>query len=261
MTPYFSPAKVNLFFEVLRKRDDGYHEIASLYQAISLGDTLHVAIAEADCLTCTDLRLVSDSNLVCKARDLFRKKTGWMQSLAFHLEKRVPIEAGLGGGSSNAATALWAMNALCGNVASESDLFEWSKELGSDVPFFFSKGTAHCTGRGERIEQRQMEKENTFWIAKPKFGLSTALVYQHCEPGIKNSAMYFNDLEKSAFLLKPELQQIKTSLSELGFDFVVMTGSGTAFSCFGNVKKPRLDTVDFFPVHFINRRKDFWYEQ
>lgn len=146
----FSPAKINLFFRVLKKRDDGYHEIASLYQAIDLGDTLNITLNECDELSCSDPSLQTDeSNLVLKAAALFRKKTALALYIKVHLHKQIPIQAGLGGGSSNAATTLWALNKLANCPASFQDLALWSCELGSDVAFFFSKGAAYCTGRGE----------------------------------------------------------------------------------------------------------------
>jgi 4-diphosphocytidyl-2-C-methyl-D-erythritol kinase len=109
MKRYFSPAKLNLFFRVLSRRSDGFHEIASLFQTIDLGDVLEIAAASQDQLTCTDKELPCDErNLVVKALHLFRRKTGMETfSIRCHLEKKIPKEAGLGGGSSNAATILF----------------------------------------------------------------------------------------------------------------------------------------------------------
>src|ERR1700688_1220422 len=101
----FSPAKLNLFFRVLRRREDGYHEIASLYQAVNLGDTLQVQLGESQRLTCDDPSLPCDgSNLILKAAQVFRRNTGLDLKAHFHLIKRIPIQSGLGGGSGNAAT-------------------------------------------------------------------------------------------------------------------------------------------------------------
>ncbi len=174
----FSPAKINLTFQVLGQRDDGYHEISSRYQAISLGDTLEVCLADRSSLTCSGLQISLEQNLIIKAFNLFKAKTGWQGSVAFRLEKRIPLQSGLGGGSSNAATVLWALNALSGCCVAESDLALWSTALGSDVPFFFSSGSAYCSGRGEQVvDEKNPYLSGTFWIAKPKEGLSTAAVY------------------------------------------------------------------------------------
>ena len=119
--------------------------------------------------------LVTDkSNLVLRALDLFRQKTGTTTHFSVYLEKRTPVQAGLGGGSSNAATTLFAANQLLGCPASDQDLIEWSKELGSDITFFLSKGTAYCTGRGEILEPLPtLSSTNEIYIVKPPIGLST----------------------------------------------------------------------------------------
>ncbi|GJP37385.1 hypothetical protein CLOM_g21795, partial [Closterium sp. NIES-68] len=131
---------------------DGYHELASLFHAISLGDTLKFSFSPSnsrDALTTNAPGVPLDSsNLVIKALDLFRRKTGIQKYFWVHLDKKVPTGAGLGGGSGNAATALWAANRMCGDVASEAELLEWSADIGSDISFFFSQGAAYCTGRG-----------------------------------------------------------------------------------------------------------------
>ncbi|GJP52162.1 hypothetical protein CLOM_g11259 [Closterium sp. NIES-68] len=152
----FSPSKVNVFLRITRKRPDGYHELASLFHAISLGDTLKFSFSPSnsrDALTTNAPGVPLDSsNLVIKALDLFRRKTGIQKYFWVHLDKKVPTGAGLGGGSGNAATALWAANRMCGDVASEAELLEWSADIGSDISFFFSQGAAYCTGRGEIVE-------------------------------------------------------------------------------------------------------------
>ncbi|MBT7461660.1 MAG: 4-(cytidine 5'-diphospho)-2-C-methyl-D-erythritol kinase, partial [Waddliaceae bacterium] len=149
-----SPAKVNLFLKVVRRRDDGFHDIVSLFQTISLEDRLTFSFSEKDKVSCSDPSIPTDGrNLVNKARDLFRKKTGTDATFDIAIEKNIPAEAGLGGGSSNAATTLWALNTLAGNPATHDELREWASELGSDVAFFLSHGTALCTGRGEKIKE------------------------------------------------------------------------------------------------------------
>ncbi|HSW86862.1 MAG TPA: 4-(cytidine 5'-diphospho)-2-C-methyl-D-erythritol kinase [Rhabdochlamydiaceae bacterium] len=270
----FSPSKLNLFFRVLRKREDGYHEIASLFQTIDLGDAVHVALSERDRFTCSDESLATTSNLVIKARELFRSKTGIRQFYNVHLTKCVPMQAGLGGGSGNAASALWAFNQLAGHPATINELIKWSSELGSDVPFFFSNGTAFCRGRGEILENVEPLQETSLWIAKPKEGLSTKLVYENYQEQdsssldphdalqtfLKGTPCYFNDLERSAFQLLPSLSDMKKRLLDLGFTTVVMTGSGTAFFCLGEMRSPSLENSEFFKVNFIRRQEGNWYE-
>ncbi len=266
-----SPAKVNLFFRVLKRREDGYHEIASLYQAIDLFDTLTLSLSSEDQLSCTDPQIPCDaSNLIHKALEKFRQKTGWHHPVSVHLEKKIPIQAGLGGGSGNAATMLWGLNQLSGLYVSEEELIRWAGEFSSDAPFFFSQGTAYCTGRGELLKPVTPLSSTQFWIAKPDDGLSTPLVYKHCranefeqrdplfylEQALKGQLETFNDLEHPAFALMPKLKEYKEDLQAMGFSQVTMTGSGTGIMCFGHVQNPSHDELKFYPVSFINR--DFY---
>lgn len=267
---YCSPAKLNLFFRVLKKREDGYHEIASLYQAIGLCDTLTVKLASEDKLFCDNPAIPCDhSNLVLKASELFRRKTGLSIYVHFHLQKCIPIQAGLGGGSSNAATALWALNQLAGKPATEVELLHWSAEIGSDVPFFFSSGSAYCTGRGEILEEVPALSPLAVYIAKPKGGLSTPEVYKNTHVPdlakrdplealslwLNNQPVCFNDLESAAFKLMPELTVFKNQLIERGWENPAMTGSGTAFFAFKTADKSALQT------HFLWRQEGKWYSQ
>lgn len=259
---YFSPAKINLFLKVLGKRPDGYHNLSSLMQTIDLGDSLHFDWKGESGLTCTDPSIPTDaSNLVNKAIDLFGRKTGWRNPVKVHLEKRIPAQAGLGGGSSNAATTLWALNEQAGRPAKVEELLAWSAEIGSDIPFFFSEGTALCEGRGELVMPLQGKKCDPFWIVKPAIGLSTASVFQNYKPSRSSSNdKFFNDLEAPAFALKPELLSLKMILLSTSFEKVLMTGSGTAFICMGKKGPlPLLPNVSVYPVRFLNRLPLQWY--
>ncbi len=183
----FSPAKINLFLRITKKRPDGFHELASLFQTIAFGDMLSVrplpSSATEDLITCNDPTVPCDErNLVAKAASLFRAKTGSQQRFAIDLDKEVPAGAGLGGGSGNAATMLFAATKLCGleGTYSEDDLLEWSGDIGSDISFFFSSGTAYCTGRGEIVEDMPPALPDSYPIVliKPMRPLSTAAVYK-----------------------------------------------------------------------------------
>ncbi|KIC71855.1 4-diphosphocytidyl-2-C-methyl-D-erythritol kinase [Candidatus Protochlamydia amoebophila] len=264
----FSPAKINLFLKVIGKRADGYHELSSLFQTISAGDILTFQRQTVDTLTCSDPYLpTDDSNLVLKAMRLFRSKTGLDLHLRIHLDKRLPSQAGLGGGSSNAATTLWACNQLAGEIVTTEELMQWGSEIGADVPFFFSKGTAHCTGRGECVNSLEPLAHCKIWIVKPPFGLSTPEVYKQLnfsQPNENNNDYasfkekpYFNDLEASAFEIKPELKILKNTLLSSGFDTVLMSGSGSSFFCIGQGQIPA--SFKAFSAYFINRSSNRWY--
>jgi 4-diphosphocytidyl-2-C-methyl-D-erythritol kinase len=262
---FFSPAKVNVFLRVLGKRADGFHEISSLFQAIDLGDEITVIPSSFDQFSTSLSSLPMDeSNLVVKALALFRKKTGNSQCFHIHLDKKIPLQAGLGGGSSNAATTLWALANSTGNNLSQEELLELSQELGSDVSFFFSSGVAHVSGRGERLEDLPYGNflPSFFWIAKPSFGLATAAVYQaFTSSTTQNSSLFYNDLEEPAFSLEPSLKRLKKELLQMGFEQVVMSGSGSAFFCLGEVSSPTYEGVEFFKVHPLKRASTQWYKQ
>lgn len=258
----FSPAKLNLTFRVLKKRPDGFHEIDSLFQAIDLCDELTIELCDRDSITCDQPQIPTNrDNLLFKALDLFRRKTGREEPVAFLLKKKIPVESGLGGGSSNAATALWGMNQLLKEGVDDETLCRWSGEIGSDVPFFFSTGRAQCRGRGEILTSLPEVAPEKLWIAKPKEGLSTPDVYRAVRIVESESRMgYFNDLEKAAFSLMPKLQKLKDDLLVAGFDHVQMTGSGTAFFCLGGQAPPSLSNVSFFPARFLFRSLHYWYK-
>lgn len=277
MLTLISPAKINLFLHVVGRRNDGYHDLASLFQAVNLCDVLHFVLSDKDEITCTDPSIpTNSSNLISKAANLFRQKTGFSFGLRVHLEKNIPYQAGLGGGSSNAATTLWALNELLGHPVSIHQLAHWSSEIGSDIPFFFSEGSAYCSGRGERVRALpplSVNPPNPFWIVKPKVGLSTPEVFQRlnlariqpCDPErclalcLSDTPSYFNDLEEAAFSVLPDLASLKTLLVDSGLSPVVMTGSGSAFFCFGPVPPPTIPEAQIFPVSFINRTVGSWY--
>lgn len=267
MIRLLSPAKINLFLRVVSKRPDGYHNIASLFQTVSLCDTLTLELHSEDLLTCTDPQIPTDgTNLINKAVQLFRKKTGIKQCFKIHLEKKIPIQAGLGGGSSNAATTLWGCNRLAKINISDKQLQQWGSEIGSDVPFFFSHGRAYCTGRGEVVQPLPPSHSNSLWIVKPSYGLSTPAVYSRLKLSIENREdplrepiRYFNDLEQPAFEIQPDLSRLKHELKETGFETVLMSGSGSSLFCMGDVTPLNNGQLSLFQVRFIHRSYDNWY--
>lgn len=271
---FFSPAKINLFLRVVGKREDGYHELSSLFQAVSLGDEITLLPSSQDAFLVFPSLVPADaSNLVLKAVALFRKETKWVQPLHITLQKRIPPEAGLGGGSSNAATTLWALNTLCPTPLPLEKLILLGSQLGSDVPFFFSAGRAHVTGRGEHMTPLSPPTLNPppLWLVKPPQGLSTALIfsrYTHTHPWDplallkehqRGTGTFLNDLEKTAFEVLPLLKEMKHTLLEQGCEQVFLTGSGTGLIC-TSAHKPQL-LSDFFiaPLAFHFRSNQEWY--
>lgn len=244
LNSYLSPAKINLFFHVLFKRKDGYHEIASFFQMINLFDRISISFSNKDKFFSSSRQISLDhSNLVIQALHLFRKKTGLFKPVEIFLEKNIPLQAGLGGGSSNAATTLYALNELFNAPLSLEECKELALILGSDVPFFLSSGSAFVQGRGEIIKPVNLKKTFSGYLFKPSFGLSTKEVYAHFKKSTRRNIpslteeniVLFNDLEEAAFQLNPLMKKIKTDLLDL-FEKVVMTGSGSTFVCL-NPKK------------------------
>mmetsp|Transcript_4367 Transcript_4367/g.8662 ORF Transcript_4367/g.8662 Transcript_4367/m.8662 type:complete len:353 (+) Transcript_4367:97-1155(+) len=291
----FSPCKINLFLRIIRKRPDGYHDLASLFQAVGFGDTLHLSLSDNDGkdeFTCNMEGVPTDStNLVLRALELMRQKTG-KTDVFFHADlfKRVPAQAGLGGGSANAATAMWGANVLMGNPATLEQIIDWSADLGSDITFFLSRGTAYCTGRGEIMTpiDPPLPAGAKLTIVKPDLGLSTPKVFGALDydqlsvedpetllniflkDGVINTddKYYINDLEQPAFDCLPELKALKDELLCVkGFDHVMMSGSGTSIFCIGepNDKDSFMkefderEGVSVFNTEFISREEGSWF--
>jgi 4-diphosphocytidyl-2-C-methyl-D-erythritol kinase len=189
-----APAKLNLFLEVLAKRSDGFHEIETLMLPVHRYDTLyfrdelqgHITLRcefSVDCQAGLDEPFPRGAdNLVVRAVELLRRKSGLQRGATMRLIKRIPAGAGLAGGSSDAAAALVAANHAWRLGYPRSRLAELGAELGSDVPFFLGQGPAVCRGRGERVAPVERIGSLYFVVARPPAGLSTAAVYQACEP-------------------------------------------------------------------------------
>jgi 4-diphosphocytidyl-2-C-methyl-D-erythritol kinase len=175
-----APAKVNLFLEVLAKRPDGYHDIATLMLAVRLFDTLVFEPDEGLTLQCSrpDLSTGPD-NLIMKAAQLLQAKTGCRLGARMRLIKRIPMAAGLAGGSTDAAAALTGLNQLWRLGCKVHDLAAWSGEIGSDIPFFFHTPAAWCTGRGEKVVDVPLGRPLDLVLVCPHIGLSTAEVYRN----------------------------------------------------------------------------------
>ncbi|XP_060963426.1 4-diphosphocytidyl-2-C-methyl-D-erythritol kinase, chloroplastic-like [Cannabis sativa] len=290
----FSPCKINVFLRITSKREDGYHDLASLFHVISLGDVLKFSLSPStkkDSLSTNASGVpLDDRNLIIKALNLYRKKTGTNKYFWIHLDKKVPTGAGLGGGSSNAATALWAANQFNDCLVTEKELQEWSSEIGSDVPFFFSQGAAYCTGRGEVVQDilPPVPLNIPMVLIKPPEACSTAEVYKrfrldktsNSDPlqllhkissdGISQDVC-INDLEPPAFEVLPSLKRLKQRIiaaSRGQYDAVFMSGSGSTIVGVGSPDPPQFiyDDEDYKDVflseaNFLTREANEWYKE
>lgn len=255
-----APAKINLRLDVLGKRPDGYHEIRTWIYPISLADELHIKKVNTAKITISsshpDLPL-GEENLAHRAAALFIKERGLSGGVQIDIIKRIPLAAGLGGGSSDAAAVLKAMNILWGTNVSLEGLIEMGARIGMDVPFFiFGKG-AIMGGRGERLLQSLPPLKLWMLLINPGLPLSTKHVYQQGKWGLtkdrgdnrismppqdteKMGTFLHNDLEGPALQLMPPIGNIKRCLREAGASGVLMTGSGpTVFGFFGEEAEAR----------------------
>ena len=187
-------AKINLGLKVLGRRPDGYHDILSLAQCVDLADVLHIEPASADRLTCNiDELSTGPDNLVQRAVDAFRVALGRSdQYFRIHLEKHIPMGAGLGGGSADAAAALRALNQLYGAPLAVAELCSIAAGLGSDIPFLIEGGTALMRGRGEMLEPQDWAGAVFYVLAYPEVEVGTAWAYGQLGAVLTDNTPYLN---------------------------------------------------------------------
>ena len=257
----FSPAKLNLFLAVTGRRPDGYHDLVSVVAQVEFGDTLRIEAGTGGefVLECDDAAVpTGEENLVLRAARLFAERTGWGGGAKFFLEKRIPMGAGLGGGSSNAVAALRGLNSLSGERLGGAELATVAARLGSDCALFLPGGPVMMRGRGERVKPLAVEtaarlRGQRVLIFKPSFSINTPWAYaQLAADGGKNylpaaeaearlaawlgnakapaESLLFNSFERPAFWKFPALPVL---LDALGKEFGMsarLSGSGSA--CF-----------------------------
>lgn len=241
------PAKINLALRVLDRRPDGYHELDTVFQAIDLWDEIEVEPGDGLRLECDDPRLSDDSNLVLEAARLLAAECGPSQGGAtLRLTKRIPLQAGLGGGSSDAAGALLLCARHWGLDLDTDRLHDLARRLGADVPFFLVGGTARGRGRGDRIEPLPFAGPLPLLLGQPPFGLATGEVFRRASerltlPGIGVSlpavsahkwlqdndfGFLANDLEGVVYEDWPELERFRDALRAVGARAALLSGSG-----------------------------------
>lgn len=243
-------AKINWAISVLKKRDDGYHDIISLMQAIDLHDTLIFKSSQKIEIE-TDLLIKKENNLVYKAIKALQNYTGIKKGVTVILKKEIPLGAGLGGGSSDAATTLKALNELWQLNLDIKTLHEIGASIGSDIPFFFYLPICIVEGRGDVVKPLKISKSYTLLLVKPDFSISTEWAYKtldlkteltteyekinnniwqlynHLYSGDVDNFYLWNDLEKSVLEKYPEIDKIKRKLIEAGAKSSLLSGSGS----------------------------------
>jgi 4-diphosphocytidyl-2-C-methyl-D-erythritol kinase len=239
----FAPAKINLSLRILSRRNDGFHEIETLIVPISLCD--QIEIEKTDCdqgieFTCDDPSVpAGDDNLIVHAARSFFAATKLKPAVLIGLRKMIPHGAGLGGGSSDAASTLLALNKLFETNLPREALAKIAETIGSDVPFFIFESAALCKGRGELVTPLKLKDKLSVLLLKPQFGVVTAWAYTHWRdsleiPGVSYAAQEFagqtvlNDLERPVFEKFIFLAQLKMWLLEQReVGAALMSGSGS----------------------------------
>ncbi len=244
-----APAKINLGLRILRKRPDGFHDLETVFHRIGLRDTLHLEQADSGItMTCSEPTLPTDErNLCVRAAAAVLKHLGVRAGIRMHLEKRIPHGAGLGGGSSDAASVLKAVPELLSTKTEPDALHAIAVSLGSDVPYFLGEGDAHATGRGEILTHFNADFPFHLVVVVPPVHVSTAWAYSQIRPSDNRDAslrrmagqrawlradmteaVLANDFEQVVFAAHPQLQDIKNALHSCGALFAQMSGSGSA---------------------------------
>ncbi|MGR3180052.1 MAG: 4-(cytidine 5'-diphospho)-2-C-methyl-D-erythritol kinase [Candidatus Anammoxibacter sp.] len=244
-------AKINLFLEILGKRDDGFHELVTVMQEVDIFDDLTFEEIDEDCISivCSDSTIpVNNDNLIWKAADLFRNRCKIRNGVRIHLEKRIPVGAGLGGGSSDAAVTFKGLNMLWQTGRDDIELMDMAGKIGSDIPFFIKGNTAVCKGRGEVVNPVSINDEYVYVIVYPNLKINTSSIYKNLKLGLTKEMKdvnfflnqlngndlavigkaLFNRLGQTIYGLHPDLLKLKNILEGFNFCGVQVSGSGSA---------------------------------
>ncbi len=258
-----APAKINLGLQVLNKRPDGYHEINTILHTIGLSDEIEMEISDnISLITIPSLGIAENDNLVFKAAKLLKERYKIKSGVQIILKKNIPMGAGLGGGSSDAASALLGLAKLWQIEKNYDELHDLAAMLGSDVPFFLKKGTALASGRGGQLEYFDFVLPYWILLVNPGIHVSTAKAYQSLKRGSGSGLpidyksaltglagnpggnreysirqILTNDFEGPVFARHQELAGIKKSLYDCGAVLALMSGSGSSvFGLFGSLE-------------------------
>lgn len=255
-----APAKLNLFLEVTGRRADGYHDLLTIMQTVSIYDSLKFE-SSTDGITfttdSTDIPSGGD-NLVVKAAIMLQEHANCRQGASIHLTKRIPVGAGMGGGSSDAAAALVGLSLVWDLKLTDEEMHGLASRLGSDVAFFLHAGTAVCRGRGEQVTPLDDVPETTYVVVYPNVKVSTKEVYENLvlsdltNPQ-KGNRLFIDDLEQTGgrgglpdpfnrlesvtLKLHEPLAAVGAQMRRCGLETVMMTGSGSAFFGIANGRK------------------------
>lgn len=255
---YYSPAKINISLDVIKKREDGYHELKMIMQTVSLYNELDIEKNDKIYISNANESSINDNfTITYKAAKLFFEYTGIKGGCRVLINKNIPDGAGLGGSSSDAATLLIALNEIYKSNLSEKELITISSKIGADVPFFILKGTCLAEGIGEKLTRIENKTNPYVLIYKPDFSISTKWAYENLKlnekpeynievikENLKNENYKFNDifnyLENISIKEYPEILNIKNKMLGLGATGSLMSGSGSSvFGIFNDIVKAK----------------------
>lgn len=241
-----TPAKINIGLYVTEKRQDGYHNIETIFYPINLCDILTFEDSDDFSFSSNLKSLASDStNLIIQAKNILEDYSGEKLNIKINLKKHIPVGAGLGGGSADAAATLLKLNELAGLNLSSNELFDLGLRLGSDVPFFLNPQPSFAGGRGEYLQPQLIHLDLPLVIVNPGIIISTKWAYSQIHPEIPNfnlrelgvldwehlrlyTGKIMNVFEKPVFERYPLIQEIKSLHYKLGAVFSLMSGSGSS---------------------------------
>ena len=259
-----SPAKINIGLRIVRKREDGYHDLKTIFYPLLLSDVITFTKSERTTLkTNSDEINQLNQNLILNAKKILEEHTGKELNVRIELEKNIPMGAGLGGGSSNAASTLKSLNFLYNLKCDFETLANLALQLGSDVPYFLNPVAGFAISRGEKIKKISLSLSNPILLVNPGVHISTKWAFEQVkvsedtdnfkrlndldvitlEDIMKRAT---NDFEEVVFSAYPEIKKVKEELYSLGANFALMTGTGsTIFAIFSNLQKANLAKEKF----------------
>jgi len=259
-----APAKINLYLEIISRRPNGYHNIESIFHTVDLFDMLNVEESKDIQLSCSNSALpVDQSNLIYKTIVKMQNYFNVNKAAKIHLIKNIPMGAGLGGGSSDAAATIKALNRIWNLNKTKKELEQFATLIGADVPFFLTGGTALVEGIGEKITKINIKSKYNFVLAKPNFGVSTVWAYSQVKLPLTNinkidsiskvlsknilttsvaRRLFFNRFEEFVFPRYREIEDIKKYLESFGCA-TLMSGSGATIFALASSKEQSVDLV------------------
>ncbi|HUI30920.1 MAG TPA: 4-(cytidine 5'-diphospho)-2-C-methyl-D-erythritol kinase [Candidatus Acidoferrales bacterium] len=275
-----APAKINIGLRVIRKRSDTYHDIETVFYPIHLADELEIIESDKHEFY-SNIHLEADANLCLKALHFFCERTGINAEVKMVLNKNIPIGSGLGGGSSDAAAVLLALQELYGKPLCEIELHDIAVQLGADVPFFLSRKNAsgnrapsYATGKGEVIEPIDLNITDFILTVTPNLSVSTATAYSLVKPtGVKRKLLrdvlldlgnrydaykdvVVNDFETEILKKFPTIGEIKAEMYKQGAQFALMSGSGSSIYGFFGTKEDAIEAQEILNRKFTLQATD-----